>query len=403
MSVTLAVANAAELRTAIRGLKGGESILLAPGDYGRIAFSSVNPASLVTIRSADPGNDALFSSLNFVRSSNIALVDVDVSRPIQPGERAGTFSAVAVTSSRDIRLAGIDLTGSLDNNASNDGQGMTITGSQRITIVDSTFRQFKAAAVISLNQDIIFAGNSISEVREGVNISGLTDGLFERNLIRDLQPDYAAGDHPDAFQVHSSRGGGSSQLLFQDNVILEGKSGPIGGIFLGNETYEQGSRHSDIAIVNNFYQGTFRHGISVSGAVDVLIDGNTVLNSNKAGNSAAIMLTRVQGATVSDNVAPLFLNTSSTGVTSTNNINVLNNKFKAGIAASSLFESDVAAGVASATSNFNPLAGSLAALRGVGYRMDGPVGDLGSDLAAAGFAESYARMYSPDGFTHALL
>lgn len=393
------VSNAAQLRTVLRTVKGGDTILLAPGDYGAVSISSVNPSSLVTIRSADPNADAKLFSLSIQRSSNIAIADVDISRPTLANERPGTTNAVTIGSSRGISLTGIDLTGSLDNNASNDGLGINLQASQRVAILDSTFRQFRTAIVVTNAQDVIVAGNTITETREGVNMSGVRNGLFERNLVRDLQPDYAGGDHPDAFQVHTTSRLASANLMFRDNVVLEGSTpGGIGGFMIGNETWMEGTRHQNISIVNNFYQSTFRHGVSISGASNVLIDNNTVIDSARAGVQAGIVVLRVDNAQVTDNLAAVFTVDQSTRVISTNNIDVWDARSQKGMAAGLLFASDVAAGRASAASNLGPLAGSIADQRDIGYHATGLVGDLGSDHAAAAIAGSYMRMFDTGGF-----
>lgn len=393
------VSNAAELRTVLRTVKGGETILLAPGDYGAVAISSVNPGALVTIRSADADNDARFFSLSIQRSSNISIIDVDVSRPTLATERPGTVNAVAIGSSRNVTLTGINLAGSLDNNASNDGLGINLQSSQRIAILDSTFQQFRTAVVVTNVQDLIVAGNTITATREGVNMAGVRNGLFERNLVRDLQPDYAAGDHPDAFQVHTTSRLASANLMFRDNVVLEGSTpGGIGGFMIGNETWAEGTRHQNISIINNFYQSTFRHGVSISGASNVLIDNNTVIDSARAGVQAGIVVLRVDNASVTDNLASILTVDQSTRVTSTNNIDVWDARSQKGMAAGLLFASDVAAGRATAASNLGPLAGSIADQRDLGYHPTGPVGDLGSDHAAAAIAGNYMRMFDTGGF-----
>jgi hypothetical protein len=294
--------------------------------------------------------------------------------------------------------------GSLDKNASNDGQGIVVIGSERVAIIDSTFRQLRAAAVFSVNKDVIFAGNTITETREGVNIGGLAGGLFERNLVKDMQPDYGAGDHPDAFQVHTTRSDGSSDLLFRDNVILEGRAGGgIGGFFIGNERLNEGVRHDDIVIVNNFYQGTYRHAISVYGATDVVIDNNSVLDSARSGFSAGINLFHVDNARVTDNLAPIFTTTQSTRVTATNNIDVWDARTRVGITADSLFGANVAGGSANLAGVLDPLANSIAGQRGVGSRGNGPIGDLGGDAQAASLAAGYMQMFGQDLVHHYLL
>nr|WP_310523011.1 right-handed parallel beta-helix repeat-containing protein [Polymorphobacter sp.] len=378
---TTLVSNAVQLKAAAKIAKGGDTILLAPGNYGEFAFSSVRPTGTVTIKSANPNADAVFRVLTINNSANLVIEDVDVSRPLVGGVGLNG-PAVRVQGSTDINLVGVDVSGSLNGNAWDDGHGLSVTGSNRITVLDSTFRQLDAAAIISRSSDIVFAGNSITEVREGVNISSTTGGLFDRNTIVNMQPNYAAGDHPDAFQVHS--GGintASSDLAFRNNVILEGTSGPIGGFFIRSERVAAGIEHSNISIENNYYQGTYRHGISVGDTNGLVITGNTVIDSAKAGNSTAITITNIDGARIEDNIAQMYLQTNSRGVTMADNVDVWEAKFKVGIAVSQLFAPTSAVGLID-FNLLNPLSNSVAAATGAGFRSTGQIGNLSGSTAA---------------------
>ncbi|MFN6980186.1 MAG: DUF1565 domain-containing protein, partial [Gemmobacter sp.] len=63
MTKTLHVSTLEGLTTALRGATGGETIFLAPGEYGTFSLSARSGFPLtfpsnVTIASADPGNPA---------------------------------------------------------------------------------------------------------------------------------------------------------------------------------------------------------------------------------------------------------------------------------------------------------------------------------------------------------
>ncbi len=382
----ITVSNATQLKAALKLVKGGETILLASGDYGSYSISGINPKTVVTLKSANPDADASFRTLGVTNSSNLVISDIDISRTLRAGEASNT-SSFMINKSKDITVVGVDISGSRDGNAHNDGHGLLLINSNRVAILDSTFQQLRAAAVVSGDTDILFAGNTITEVRQGVNISNLRGAVFEQNFVTNMQPAYQWGDHPDAFQVQSTNGGPSSDLMFRDNVLIEGSSGPVGGIFIRNE----GSigRHQDISIENNFYQGTYRHGISVAGVNGLVIDNNTLLDSAKPGNSAAILVTDVNGARVTDNVAPLYMIDNVRSLNSRNNIDVWDPKQKVGVAAANMFASDVAGGNATLASNLDVLAGSVPALRGAGFQKVAAVGDLGSTADAAAIVEAW--------------
>lgn len=375
---TITVSNNADLRRAVTSLPNGGTILLAPGNYGDFRISGWRPSHTITIRSADPNNDAVFRSLNVTNSLNITFADVDISRPLN-GESIYS-NAVSIFGGARITLTGIDLAGSRNGNSWDDGRGILVAGADRVAILDSTISQFTLGAGFRNVTNFVFAGNSVREVNEGVQFGGARRGLVERNFITDLSPDYAAGEHPDAFQIYSSRIAASSDIAFRNNVVIEGSSGPIGGFFVRSERVDEGIMHSNLSFENNYYQGTFRHGISVNDTNGVVIDNNTVVNSAKAGLDAAITVTNVSNARITDNISPVLLQTRSTGVTIANHIDLVDRRSGAGVAVSALFAPTTAGNID--FDRLNPFAGSVAARNGAGFRNTPGIGDLTASIEA---------------------
>lgn len=85
-AITINVSNAAQLAAAIRSAKGGETILLAAGDYGALSIKGRMLSETVTIKSADPANDARISDLRIDKSSGFRIEDIDLNRPLKAGE-----------------------------------------------------------------------------------------------------------------------------------------------------------------------------------------------------------------------------------------------------------------------------------------------------------------------------
>lgn len=390
---TITVSNAVELKKAIAStLVSGGTILLNAGDYGSYTVNGLAARNTVTIKSADPNNDAVFRQLTVNHSSNFVFDDVDV---VHPKGIDAKLDAVNVNKSSSISFVGMDISGSLDGNTLNDGRGVVVVASSRIAVLDSTLTQLSCATIFSKSSDVIFAGNTITQVREGVQVGQVDGGLFDHNYIYGMTPNYAAGEHPDAFQVYAANVGASNDLAFRNNVIIA-RDGPIGGIFIRSEQAKAGIEHSNISIENNYYVGTYRHGISVSDANGVVITGNTVLDSAKAGNSAAIMVTNVDGAKIANNIAPMFINTSSAHVTTANNIDVWEAKTKLGITAAALF-----APVSLGNIDFgalNPLGGSVASASGAGFRNVAGIGNLLGTGAA--IVSTYVPMFEHSFATH---
>jgi hypothetical protein len=393
----LTVSTSAQFSAAVKSSRAGDTILVAPGEYGVFVISGVRPTGIVTIKPLDPEAGATFTQLRVVHSNNLTLEGFTVHNPIAPG--AGRTSAVQITKSSGIALSGFDIHGSLNDNPHDDAHGLSIAESHRVMVLDSTFQQMHAAIVAARSSGIVIAGNTITEAREGVNMSQINGGLFERNHLSEFRP--RAGDHPDFFQVHAAgTARGSQNLIFRDNVMIEREGFTIGGIFIRSENVATGVRHTNITVENNFYEGTYRNAIAVSNADGVRIEGNTVLENQHVGHASAIIIDDISRARIADNIAPLFLDSRRNGLLSdvvwANNVDVVDRRFGGQATAAQLFDRNFGdANVAS----FEVRAGSLADVQGAGARIGGDWGQL-STPAAAQFSHYAGLMADLPTFAH---
>ena len=385
---TTLVSSAAQLLKIAKTAVGGDTILLAPGNYGDVSLSSLRPTGAVTIKSANPDADAVFDSLKLTRVSNFVIADVDIHHVLKPGEQEW-ISAAVVNMSDNISFVGVDFTGSLNGNANDDGNGLMVNSSSRIAVLDSTFQQFNNSIVIARVDDVIVAGNTIREAREGVNISQVDGGLFERNLVTDIRPDVTKGDHSDAFQVHSGGTAGiSNDLAFRSNVmLLGGGSGGAQGIYINSEKgLTQGLNHTNITVDNNYYEGNFRNAISANSVDNIVISGNTVRDGNGVGIPPGIATSNLTNAIITGNITPIYDARrgdafASLNLVMSNNIDVWDATTKKGVTDVSLF----AAPVNSGNIDFSSLEvrpGSVAALSGAGFHSVAGIGNLSGTAAA---------------------
>ena len=105
----IAVANAAQLTSALRIAKGGDTILLGAGNYGDVLIKWYNPAGTVTVRSADVANEAVFRSLRIANSSGYSFADIDVRSVLGNNGDAGAW----ISESSRISLDRMSFAGSL--------------------------------------------------------------------------------------------------------------------------------------------------------------------------------------------------------------------------------------------------------------------------------------------------
>lgn len=379
MTTTTTVTDAASLLRALRAARGGETILLAPGSYGDVSLSGLKPLSTVTIRSADADNDAVFRSLKLTNVSNMVFDDIDVRHVLRPGQKEFE-AAIRINKSSNIAFVGIDASGSLNGNSFDDGNGIMVVGGSRIAVLDSTFREFNNAAIFGGVSDVIFAGNSIRTVREGVNLSLISGGLFERNFVADVAGDPSRGDHPDAFQVH---GNVSTDLVFNANVIMGNHTH---GIFIRNEQFARtGQEHSNIVITNNYIESNARNAIAVRDVDGILISNNTIRDTGLPGLVPGMVIANLSNGVIKGNIVPLMdgqrgAELVNANVVVSNNIDIWDTKQKRGVSEASLF----AAPTGTDDLDFSALgvrAGSAADIAGAGFRAVAGIGNLGGSAA----------------------
>lgn len=388
MPATVRVSNATQLTSAAQAARGGDTILLEPGNYGAVSLKNLAPSGEVMVRSADPNRDAVITDLKLTSVKNFTFADLDVNHVLAAGEALFT-PAITVAKSDSLSFIGLDFAGSRDGSPWNDGYGISVRGSDNIVLANSTFTELFRSAVFNDVDNLLVTGNKASVVREGFNFAAVDNVVISKNAFSDFRPNYADGDHSDAIQFwNNGVARGSSDVIIRDNSILTGANGGTQGIFIRAENPLL--RHSDFTIENNLYHGDARHGITLGGVDNAVIRGNTIVTAQGGMLETAINVNKSSNVVVANNVSSLLLvDTLSTRVTQTNNIDVWDRTQKRGVTLESLF-TDTSAGVRD-HHDFTARADGAAARQGAGFRAvdgigTGLAGDMGALASAYGGA-----------------
>jgi len=374
---TVNVATQAQLSAALAAAKGGETILLAPGDYGQLTIVRKSFADTVTIKSADSAHDASLTGLRVADSAGIVFDDIDVHRVLAAGE-ADFVQAAYVSGSSRISFIGVDFTGSMDNNAWNDGVGLRVSYSRDVKILDSTFEQLNNAIVFDHDTGLTVVGNTVTAVREGFDFAAVHNVVIAQNLFTAFQPNWQKSDHSDAIQFWNNRvDEGSTHVAIRDNVILQGVNYGSQGIFIRAEN--PAFRHSDFVIENNLYNGDARHGITVTGTNGAVIRGNTVTSAPGGMLESGISIGNTSNVIVEKNIAPLLLdNGNNTALVWRDNVDIWDSKTGKGAALAGIFAGTATGGDIAAYAV--KASGATAALHAGFTNLDG-IGAASFDLA----------------------
>lgn len=294
------VADRARLLAVLAEAKGGETIELEPGFYGGLSLTGRQFSRPVVIQSRDPARPAQFDSAWISKSRNVTVRRVDIGRGLAPGEPEYTQIS-SVGDSENVRFEGVSFHGSRDGNAANDGWGLYVVRVKGLAIEGGSFEEFHRAYVIEISSDITVAGNRFERIRsDGGDFTAVDNVVVRGNRYTNFTP--KTGDHADAIQFWTAgQTRPSSNILIENNVILQGGGYGPQGIFIADEVGTLPYRN--LVVRNNLiYTDDEWEAIMVAGAADVEISNNTVLSSRKNPKSAWIRVEKNGRVTVRDNV-----------------------------------------------------------------------------------------------------
>lgn len=317
MSV-VSIANQAQLVAALSKAVGGETFVLAPGNYGSVVFNGRNFGSQVTIQSQSPGL-AKMTEIKILDSSNITFKGLDVGRAMAPVEQ-DFGKMVSVYSSRNVTLDGVTLHGSLDNNPKNDGWGLYVTDSSGFNITNSNLTELSRGMVIQRSSGINVAANHFSNMRsDGSNFAAVDTVTIKDNHFTNFHP--AVGDHPDAIQFWTTgQAKGSANITITGNQIIQGSGAALQGIFMRDEVGTLPFKN--VKIDNNLIYGSDAwHGISVFHGQSVAVTNNTVVSRSDDHPIYWIRVEETAGAVIQKNVADqVFADAGNTSKTVSGNL-----------------------------------------------------------------------------------
>lgn len=317
--MTIAIASAKELARALEKAQGGETFVLAPGNYGHLRIDDLEFDRAVTIRSADPMNLAKFSGLEIRDSENISFVGLELGRAMTKKE-VGRGKIVSVFDSESIAFDGLSIHGNGDGDPRNDGYGFYAIDSESVSLRNSNFTDLARGAVFDSTSNVVVEGNSFRTLRtDGLNFTSVDDVLIKNNQFRDFH--IKAGDHADAIQFWTTgQTRGSSNIVITGNQMFEGNGFGPQGIFLRDETGR--NPYKNVLIHNNLMYGSdSHHGIAVLGGQGVTITNNTAVSPDNDSKNFWIKVEAVAGATIENNVTDfVVIGKGVSGVNQSNNL-----------------------------------------------------------------------------------
>ena len=319
---TITVSTTTQLQTALSSAHGGDTILLASGNYGDFDASGMSFSSQVTIQSADAAHPAEFRSISVTGSQYLTFENLNVH--FTP--TATTYAwqaALYVNGSSHIEfihnevVGGLSVNGVLPTATSLDstqdviglpaGRAATVAHSSYVQFIDNEINTFDRGIVLQDVTGITITGNDIHDLRRTpIDGGDVSQTVISGNYLHDLHPwNYGTGDHADfihIWTVPTSQSGASAGLVIQGNYIAQGGGEAVIGIYLddnGNDLGFSGALISGNVIYNGNGQG-----MRLENMINSKVDGNVLLESSGELKSGPTILSRdgESGLTITHNI-----------------------------------------------------------------------------------------------------
>ncbi len=276
-----AVQNAAGLKAALRNARGGETFILAPGNYGKLSLGKTF-GKPVTIRSASGADPACFTELRLKGAGNVTFDGVVFDYNYASGHKdsANRFSIVQ---SKDITISGSVFDGGHKSGVGH-GRGLRIRNSVTITITGSVFRKWWKALTGDSNSNLTVRGSEFYDVRSDGMAFGVIDGLvIVANRLHNFRG-IPGRDHRDMIQILRSSNQRSTNIEIRDNVFDMGAGDYSQTIWMGGDGKKLSDpmlRHQNVLIENNIIYNAHTHGISVHGIDGLSIRKNSLIRVHR--------------------------------------------------------------------------------------------------------------------------
>ncbi|MEL6679056.1 MAG: LamG-like jellyroll fold domain-containing protein [Pseudomonadota bacterium] len=325
---TVLVDGRAELDAALASATGGETFVLAGGDYGALSVSPYttdlnNRETGLTFVAADRADPPSFSELLVYDMQNVTFDGMLFDYTAEAGApaehqafrvlggsgitvRNSTFDGDTGVGMADARLDGHGV-----------GHGFWSKGSDDLTFENNELFNFFRATSIQEADGVRVTGNDVHSMGvDGLTFAAVENVLIENNHIHDFDiPEDNVG-HLDQIQFWTTKTDSPSRnVTIRDNVLDSGDGHYTQSIFILNEEVSRSGAgremyYENFLIEDNVIYNAHHHGITVGEIDGLTIRNNTVLENEDGGDNGDVNTPRINVAerstdvTIVNNIVP---------------------------------------------------------------------------------------------------
>jgi hypothetical protein len=324
------ITDAAGLAGALAAATGGETLRLAPGDYGRLSMDvrrspGVDFPRPVTLVSADPADPAVFAEAALYGVGNLVLDGLRFDYRYAPGDkmykRPFDFRACRSLTIRNSVFDGDVPRGlSPEDDGVGYGIGLSVPEGRDVSILDNRIQGFNRGLVMGRGSNVVITGNRLVGMRlDGMNFVAMQETRIEGNHLHGFRRSKLKPGHSDMIQFWTNGSETpSTGITIRGNLLLAGDGDHTQSIFMRNDMVDRGLAgpemfYRDILIEENVILNGHLHGITLGETKGATIRRNTLLRdpvfATTANRERNVTIPRISvkatsvGVVVADNIA----------------------------------------------------------------------------------------------------
>ena len=309
----------AQLLSALKIAKAGDTISLAYGKYGSLNLDATKSVSSylkysgeVKIVSADSSKKAVIDSVMLTGVTNLTFEKINFDYATTTTSNSLPFN---VNSSKNITFRGDVFGGEYSQEGFGLGTGLKVSQGSGILVENSTFTGFRKGIEAWAVNGLTVQNNTIKDISYDGMVTGHVQGMTIKNNTIAMKANPGEDEHRDGIQIwNQGEKAPSSGILIEKNTITATDTATH-GIFMGNADAKTATDfaefYSNVTIRDNTIMTGQKLGIAIGQTNGLTVSGNTLIQNaslNDDPRSVTIPLLHVEQDAVNVAITGNILN-----------------------------------------------------------------------------------------------
>lgn len=250
---------------AVASAHPGDVLALAPGVFPHLLIRNAVFSPPLTITSANGGHPAEINGVDFLSSTGLRLVNLDIHETDPVSSQSPVLNVVG---SNDVAVSDSIVRGTYDLvKGLLLGKGVVVTGGSDFAITNSEIRDlFKGISAASVGGLLKVQGNDLHNIRTSPIDGGglLTGSLIDANHIHDIVPVASQGDHSDGIHFFTKSGSPITDMTISNNRMEMGGTSASGTLGINLEGTASPGGFVNITVTGNTLRWNNNQGITTN-------------------------------------------------------------------------------------------------------------------------------------------